>query len=414
MATIKLAIDKRRIYSDGRRPIIFRLSLHRRNTSTDSGIKLFEKDWDDVKERVTKTHENYESINLTLKKRVLDLEKKLVEMGSAVDEVNVTELRDILFSKKENRRTTFHEFATKEIQALKDQERYGNAEAYEHSVNRLLKFTGKNILIDQITYSVLEDFDLSLIKAGLCRNSISVYMREIRALFNKAIKRGLVDRSKYPFYDYKIRTEKTVSRAILKSELEKMRELKLEEGSKLWDSRNIFFLIFNLIGISFIDLALLTTDNIQNGRIVYKRRKTGKIYSIKITEEAEKIFRLYRDEKSKYLIWWFRLDNVPKEKIREEAHLRMTFCNNHLKKLGKLCKCSIPITTYVARYSWTNIAKTAGYSKDLIAEAMGHEYGNRITGIYLDNYGDEVIDEMNKKVCTFKTELLQTVEAEVM
>ncbi len=39
-----------------------------------------------------------------------------------------------------------------------------------------------------------------------------------------------------------------------------------------------------------------------------------------------------------------------------------------------------------------------GYPKDSIAEALGHEYGNRITGIYLDNYGNEIIDKMNAKV----------------
>lgn len=34
-----------------------------------------------------------------------------------------------------------------------------------------------------------------------------------------------------------------------------------------------------------------------------------------------------------------------------------------------------------------------------IAEALGHEYGNKVTGIYLDNYDLEVIDEMNDKLC---------------
>jgi integrase/recombinase XerD len=39
-----------------------------------------------------------------------------------------------------------------------------------------------------------------------------------------------------------------------------------------------------------------------------------------------------------------------------------------------------------------------GYSKDLIAEALGHEFGNKVTGIYLDNFDQEVIDDMNEKV----------------
>jgi hypothetical protein len=39
-----------------------------------------------------------------------------------------------------------------------------------------------------------------------------------------------------------------------------------------------------------------------------------------------------------------------------------------------------------------------GYSKDIIAESLGHEYGNKVTGIYLDFYENEVIDEVNERV----------------
>ena len=76
----------------------------------------------------------------------------------------------------------------------------------------------------------------------------------------------------------------------------------------------------------------------------------------------------------------------------------MQTCNKFLKRIGTALEFQISLTTYVARYSWANIAKTLGYSKDLISEALGHSYGNQITGIYLDDYGSEVIDEMNEKV----------------
>jgi hypothetical protein len=39
-----------------------------------------------------------------------------------------------------------------------------------------------------------------------------------------------------------------------------------------------------------------------------------------------------------------------------------------------------------------------GYSKDLISEALGHEYGNKITGIYLDHYENTILDSMSEKV----------------
>ena len=66
-----------------------------------------------------------------------------------------------------------------------------------------------------------------------------------------------------------------------------------------------------------------------------------------------------------------------------------------------MCEIEKPSTTYYARYSWSNIARGLGYSKDIIAEGLGHEYGNKVTGIYLDQYDTSIIDEMNAKVIQY-------------
>lgn len=400
MATLKLSQDLRRKRMDGTYPIIFRLTLNQKSTSIETEIKLLPDQWDKIKGKVTKTHSNYKNLNLHLKQMQLELEKKLIELTSQTNKLSLGKLKQALLNQNKQDNTTFFDFAKNEIQNLKDQGRFGNASVYSTAVKRFVNYTGKNITIDEITYSVIVNFDTQLIKEGVCRNTIAIYMREIRALYNIAIKKELADRNKYPFSSYKIKTEKTVSRAISKTELEKLKQYPLEEGSRLWHSRNIFFLIFNLIGISFIDLAFLTIDNIQNGRVVYRRRKTGKMYSIKLTSYTKELLELYKAD-GKYLISYFQMDAVIKANEREAIGLRIKICNTHLKKLGKLCNLPIPLTTYVARYSWANVAKSLGYSKDLIAEALGHEYGNKVTGIYLDNYGDEIIDEANLKVTHF-------------
>jgi integrase len=72
--------------------------------------------------------------------------------------------------------------------------------------------------------------------------------------------------------------------------------------------------------------------------------------------------------------------------------------NTHLKKIGKLINVEESISTYVFRYSYANVSKKMGYSKDLIAEALGHEYGNSVTGIYLEQFDLDIIDDMNEEV----------------
>lgn len=56
----------------------------------------------------------------------------------------------------------------------------------------------------------------------------------------------------------KLRLKKRLAEQLPKNDLQAIKIYPLEEGSMLWHSRNIFFLIFNLIGISFTDLVLLT------------------------------------------------------------------------------------------------------------------------------------------------------------
>ncbi len=394
MATIKLSLDVRRPYNDGRSPIVFRLSSGDKSTSITSGVRLFPQDWDNSKSKILKTHSDSNTLNLHLKQKLLEYEQKLLVLTTS----NLLEIKRALVDEVEHV-ITFLEFAKKEIQNLKDQDRNGNASVYQTSVNRFIKYTGDSISFKEINYNVISGFELAVLKEGVCKNTVAIYLREVRALLNLAIKKGLMERADYPFYNYKIKTEKTISRAIATAELQKIYEHPLIENSVAWHSRNIFFLIFNLIGISFIDLILLEHGSIQNGRIVYKRRKTGKLYTIKITSEAERIINIYKSPNSKYLISYFEFDNVLKHEVRKESGLRMKSCNTQLKKIGKLLELPLTLTTYVARYTWSNIAKSLDYPKDQIAEALGHEYGNRITGIYLDNYGNEVIDDMNKHVC---------------
>jgi integrase/recombinase XerD len=75
--------------------------------------------------------------------------------------------------------------------------------------------------------------------------------------------------------------------------------------------------------------------------------------------------------------------------------------NKWLNKIAEDCKIEDEVTTYVARHTWATTAKRLGYSIELIAEAMGHEHGNKITNIYLDTFDQSLIDEMNKKVIEF-------------
>jgi hypothetical protein len=84
------------------------------------------------------------------------------------------------------------------------------------------------------------------------------------------------------------------------------------------------------------------------------------------------------------------------ERKKESIQQCTKVVNTHLDKIGELLGFQEKLTTYVFRYSYANLAKQMGYSKDIIAEALGHEYGNAVTGIYLEQFDQEVVDKMNQ------------------
>jgi integrase len=152
-----------------------------------------------------------------------------------------------------------------------------------------------------------------------------------------------------------------------------------------------------LRGINLKDLLLLSAKNIKGNRIIYKRSKTGKIYSVKITDEVKQTLNEFNANET--LLGILSNDDlVDKEKLVTIHIQKRKVINSHLSKIGIQLNINEAISTYVFRYSYANFGKQLGYSKDLIAEALGHEYGNSITGIYLEQFDLELVDKMNQKI----------------
>jgi integrase len=151
-------------------------------------------------------------------------------------------------------------------------------------------------------------------------------------------------------------------------------------------------------------MAYLTLESIQEGRVVYKRRKTHASLSLKLENLSNDIFKNYEARASKYLI-----PVLPADVIEDSLHAKKLLyqwiktTNKWLREIAKDCKISADITTYVTRHTWATLAKKKGYSNELIAEGLGHQYGNKITNIYLDNFDQCLIDEVNRQVLDLVT-----------
>jgi len=299
MANVKTTLDTRRAKSDGTFNIIYRITHHKKVYTINSGTSILEQYWDYEHSEINKEYTNYKLINLKLLKGYFNIEKSILTLD---DDFTIEKLRNIIKGEAPNQSNSFEKFAQELIDQMFTTNNTGNAIVYRTATNRFLDFCGKDVPFDKIDYKLLDKFRHHLLLSGLKQNSISNYLRTIRAIYNKAIKYKIVDRAKYPFYDISITYERTAKRAISKAEIKAINNLPLEMNSAPWRALNYFMLSFYLRGISFTDMAYLKQSNIINGRIHYERRKTHKIYSVKIFTPAEEIINNLHYQDQNYLL----------------------------------------------------------------------------------------------------------------
>jgi site-specific recombinase XerD len=403
MVYFKVLLDDKRPKADNIYPVVVRVTHNRNNTSFVTGIRVNSSSWDALASKVKSSHPNAQTYNKTIAEfysKVQNQSYQLVNEGNFTFADLKERMSDGYTAVTISKPKCFNDFAQQLIENLIETNKAGNAMVYKVAVKRFNAYVNNpKLKFADIDYNLLDGFKRQLLKDGVKQNTISNYFRTIRAVYNKAIKSKLVDRSRYPFLDIPIKTERTAKRAITTDELIKIANIELKPKSQKWHARNYFFLSFALIGASFTDLAYLTSANVKKGRLTYKRRKTGKELNIKLHPYAEKIFFHYKGMSTKYLLPILPANTV-EDSMRAKALLMQAIklTNKYLERIVEDCELDCEVTTYVARHSWATTAKRLGFSIELIAEAMGHEYGNKITNIYLDNFDQSVIDEANAKV----------------
>lgn len=399
MATTKVLLDKRRPLKDDTYPLVIRIYKGGKYSTISLKIYLKPNQFDPQGQKVIGNHPNKKEINQKIKQSLIKLEKANLDLELREEIISADKIKTTAV--KPTSKKHFISYGESLIEEMRAVNRIGNANAYRDALNALKSYSKRiDLDFEELNCELLYLIENKMLKAGLSKNSIAAYNRSLRAVFNRAINEGLVDAKFYPYRKYKIKGVNTVKRNISKEQIKQIALLDLKENSQEWHARNYFMLSFNLIGMSFADMATIKPSDIIGGRLTYKRHKTHKLYNIKLTTGAKEILDKYHSKDRTYI-----LPVIPEEFVgnlneeRKYIQYATKTCNKYLKRIGKDLAIEQELTTYVARHSWATIAKKMGYSKDLIAEALGHEYGNRITSIYLDSFDQDVIDGMNTNIC---------------
>lgn len=246
-----------------------------------------------------------------------------------------------------NRQQSFSGFLLSQAERLADMGRTRTSETYISALHSFIKFNNdEDIMLYEITAEVMEDYERYLKNRNLTMNSISFYMRTLRTVLNKAVKLHLVE-AVAPFQSVYTGIAQTVKRAIDIDSIKRIKEQDLSLYPHLAYARDIFLLSLGLRGMSFIDMAYLTYDNLRSGHLTYYRRKTGGRLDIRWEQQMQTIIDKYPKD-AKYLLPILTNDADDRQTYKKLSKR----INRHLRLVGEMVQLPIPLTLYVARHKW--------------------------------------------------------------
>jgi integrase len=325
----------------------------------------------------------------------LDLINKLDEKKT-LDGYSAQQLKEMLDRKTHN--DSFFKFAEEQVEEMNEANRIGNGRSFKSAIAALRNFTnGKDVSFTQLNYTFLTKFETAHFSKGNSQNGLGAYMRAIRAIYNKAIKLGLVERDLYPFANYSIKTAKTRKRAISIESIKKIRDLALEPSDPLYHSSNYFLLSFFMRGMPFADLAQLRLSNIKDGRIFYQRQKTDKPYNIKLTAEIQELLAQYLEGKKKEDRIFPIINREGIEGAYKDVEWARRRYNKKLKLIAEKCGIEENLTSYVSRHSFATRAKNLGVPIATISDMLGHE-NVKTTEVYLDTLPSDILDDFHEQI----------------
>ena len=268
------------------------------------------------------------------------------------------------------------------------------SETYTATLNSFCRFREeKDVALDKVDSDIMIAYEAYLKTSGVSLNSSSFYMRNLRAVYNRAVEKELTPQ-RFPFKHVYTGIGKTVKRAVPIKVIKQIKEIYLSYSSSLDFARDMFLFSFYTRGMSLVDMAYLRKKDLANGILSYRRRKTGQQLFIKWEKPMQEIADKYDTKNSIYLLPIIKHSSIEE---RTQYIYAGHNINRNLKIIGRKLGLSIPLTMYVARHAWASIAKSKNVPLSVISEGMGHD-SEATTRIYLASLDNMAIDKANSLI----------------
>lgn len=392
---ISIKIKFRPSVVDGKEGSIYFQIIHNRVVrQLKTGYKVNENEWDKEAEMLivrgdrsdilnsVKERLEWDAARLRKVVRILEMERRKY----TADDV-------IAAFRKMTTETSMYAFTRRVIAQLKLMGKCRTSETYQTALNSFMAFRNNvDVPLDGFSSDLMLLYEAWLKAKNVSMNTISFYMRILRAVYNRAVEKGLADQ-RHPFRHVYTGVDKTVKRAVPIKIIKALKSLDLSAKPSLDFARDMFMFSFYTRGMSFVDMAYLKKKDLQNGILTYRRRKTSQQLTIGWEKCMGEIIGKYPSNETDYLLPIVTMKGDERRQYCNALHL----VNYRLKDISAMLKLQRPLSMYVARHSWASAAKAKNIPLSVISEGMGHD-SETTTQIYLASLETSVVDKANKMI----------------
>lgn len=194
MATIKV-IYRESSNGFGEGTLFYRIIHKRKSRQIHTGYRVERNEWDGESESIVANTGNCRSDFLKSAHSRLELGKtRLQQIVAAIEKTGVEYTVDDVVEKflAPDAVIGFLSYTRNLISRLKQMGKTRCAEHYTAALNSFIRFRGDvEVTFEEFDSNLLQGYECFLKKDGLIPNSISYYMRNLRAIYNKAVDEGL-------------------------------------------------------------------------------------------------------------------------------------------------------------------------------------------------------------------------------
>lgn len=285
-------------------------------------------------------------------------------------------------------KVTFSLFTQTCIDKLKSSGSFSTAHLYSYAVRSFSEFLNRDVIrFCDIKPEVLKLYEKHLIRTSHSYNTVSTYMRMLRAIYNKAVMAGLAKFVFNLFHKVFTGVDRNYKKALDEPKLKEILTGDVKSPA-LKRVQLMAAAMYRLCGMPFVDLQHLNIKSVVDGILKYNRHKTGTCVNIPVNKDICKLI-------AQLSIPNFDLSTEIGYKSYQSSLRKF---NSGLKRLAKTLNITAHVSSYTFRHSWATNALHHHVPVEVISSALGHS-DIRTTQIYLGGFSAAEIGAANMKVC---------------